>query len=171
VDLGDRVIFFAYYCGQHCVEYSVAFGRQHCTQYNVKDLKIADPISLKNIYERLWICKSSKKWWILTFLCQRLQVISAWVLWWWWQYLDAFAIIPPVPLVLSSWTSWIKLLWWRWCHTSELTVNLIKPSHWIIAEDVAVRAIAARSWCCNHIFCVRCDEVVGWQKSSLRGTV
>jgi hypothetical protein len=48
-----------------------------------------------------------------------------------------------------------KLLWWKWCCISERKSNLIKPSGWIVAEDVAVKAIVAELVLQSYFSCKR----------------
>jgi hypothetical protein len=48
-----------------------------------------------------------------------------------------------------------KFSWWKWCHISEKTENLIEPSGWIIAEDVAMRAMAVELVLLSYFLCKR----------------
>jgi len=61
----------------------------------------------------------------------------------------------PSLLVPSSWTPNYKIVVVEWCHISERTANLIKPSGVVVLDDVTMRAIVAELVLQSYLSCKR----------------
>ena len=61
----------------------------------------------------------------------------------------------PAPLSYHHGHHATKLSWWKWCHVSETTVNLIRPSRGTVAEDVAVREMTVELVLQSYFSCKR----------------
>ena len=124
----------------------------------------------KNMCETWEMCKSSKKWWILTFFMPEVTGdISTRAV--------AAVVSPhlcknsPAPIVKSSRTPGNKIVMMEMVPYLWKTANLIEPSRWIVAEDVVVRAAVAELLLQSYFSYKRWWGGGGQRKSSWCGTV